>query len=360
MRIALLSTAAVSVPPSGYGGTERVLAVLADGLVAAGHDVTLFATGDSTTRAKLRALYPGPVWPIDQLSELNHAAWAVAEIGRTGGFDVVHANQPHALPLLRFLRVPCVYTMHHDRQEALARFYAQFPDVHYVAISERQRAMHASPAQPHLHLVRHGLDPAAWPFVAAPDGYVCFLGRFAPMKGPHLAVDAARRAGVPIRLGGCPHPGEGEEFHAREIVPRLAQPGVEWLGEVRGEAQQRLLGRARATLFPIAWEEPFGLVMIESMVCGTPVIAFPRGAAREVVEEGTTGLLVEDVDAMAAAIARADTIDRARCRARAVERFGAERMVRDYLRVYAAAIAETRVARELVATLVAEPVAGSG
>src|SRR5581483_1102810 len=110
MRMALLSTAAVSVPPSGYGGTERVLAVLADGLVAAGHDVTLFATGDSTTRAKLRALYPGPVWPIDQLSELNHAAWAVAEIGRTGGFDVVHANQPHALPLLRFLRVPCVYT----------------------------------------------------------------------------------------------------------------------------------------------------------------------------------------------------------------------------------------------------------
>lgn len=357
MKIALLSTAAVSVPPAGYGGTERVVGVLAEGLVAAGHDVTLFATGDSRTGAKLRALYPRPIWPIDSLCELDHAAWACNEIARAGSFDVVHANQPHALPVQRFLRVPFVYTMHHDFQEALSRFYARFPDVHFVAISERQRAMHASPGQPRISLVRHGLDPDAWPFVPLPDEYVCFLGRFAPIKGVDIAIDAARRAGVPIRLGGRPHPGEGEEYHAREIVPRLAGPDVEWLGEARDDVKQRLLGRARATLFPIRWEEPFGLVMLESMLCGTPVIAFPRGAAREVVDEGVTGILVDDVEQMAAAIGRVATLDRAACRARAVERFGSARMVREYVEVYAAAVAEKRPPRERISIVAPEAAA---
>src|SRR5262249_14225932 len=148
-----------------------------------------------------------------------------------------------------------------------------------------------------------------------------------------------RRAGIAIRLAGRPHEGEGEAYHAREVAPRLRQPGVTWVGEATGARKHEHLGRARATLFPICWEEPFGLVMIESMFCGTPVISFARGSAPEVIDEGVTGFLVRDVDEMARAIARAATVDRARCRARAIERFGRDRMVREYLEVYRAAIA---------------------
>ena len=342
MRIAIISTAAAAVPPLGYGGTERVLHYLTEGLVKDGHAVTLFATGDSRTSAELRWLYATPVWPIEAMAELNHVAWSCAEVAR-GAFDVVHVNQATALALTRFLRVPLVYTLHHDRVEELSRFYNHFPDVHYVAISERQRELE-TPLR-HVEVVHHGVDPAEFPFVAEPSDYVAFISRFAPTKAPHLAIDAAQRAGVPIRLAGRPHAGEGDEYHAQEVAPRLRLPGVTWVGECDGAAKRAHLGRARATLFPICWEEPFGLVMVESMFCGTPVIAFARGSAPEVIDQGITGVLVRDVDEMAAAIPLAAALDRRRCRARARERFTAARMVRDYERVYEAAVQRRRPAR---------------
>jgi len=338
VRIAIVSSSAVRVPPEGYGGTERVLHYLTEGLVHEGHEVTLFATGDSQTHAELRALYPRPVWPLDHLAEIDHVGWALAEIAHDGGFDVMHLNHAAALAVARSVPVPVTYTMHHARDDATSRFYGHYPFVHFVAISERQRAR--EDVLPRMWTVHHGLDPADFPFVAEPEPAVVFIGRFAPVKAPHLAIDAAQLAGVPIRLAGNPHADEGEPYHTHEVVPRLSLPGVTWIGEVGGAAKNELLGRGVATLFPASWEEPFGLVMVESMLCGTPVIAFPRGAAREVIDEGVTGFLVRDVEEMAAAIPRARAIDRVRCRARASARFSAARMVRAYLRTYRAAVAD--------------------
>jgi glycosyltransferase involved in cell wall biosynthesis len=334
MKIAIVSTVALPVPPPGYGGTERLLYYLAEGLVREGHDVTLFATGDSRTQAELRFLYPHAVWPIDAMAEFDHVAWACAEAAR-GGFDVVHVNQAPALALQRFGGSPFVYTLHHDRVDELSRFYERFPDVQYVAISGRQRALET--ALPHVSVVHHGLDPDDFPFVAEPEDYVAFIGRFAPTKGPHLAIDAAREAGIAIRLAGRPHKGEGEAYHASQMVPRLELPGVDWVDELGGDAKLAHLGRARVMLFPICWEEPFGLVMIEAMLSGTPVVAFARGSAPEVIEHGVTGFCVRDVAEMAAAIPRAAALDRRHVRDRARERFSTERMVRDYVRVYEAA-----------------------
>jgi glycosyltransferase involved in cell wall biosynthesis len=329
MKIAMVSTTTIAVPPPGYGGTERVVHGLVEGLVAAGHDVTLFATGDSETSARLLSRHPAAIWPYDEWAELEHVAWSLETVA-AGRFDVVHVHQAPAIPFARFVPVPMAYTLHHDHDPRRTRFYRRFPHVDYVAISARQAADETGLA--HLHVVHHGISPAGFP---TGDGgeYVAFLGRFAPVKAPHLAIDAAREAGVPIRLGGRPHENEGEDYFAREIGSRLGA-GVELLGEIAGADKLALLAGARALLMPLLWEEPFGLVMVESMFCGTPVVAFRRGAAPEIVDDGVTGWLVDDVEGMVRAIARIGSIDRARCRAHAIGRFGVERMVRDYAAVY--------------------------
>jgi glycosyltransferase involved in cell wall biosynthesis len=338
VRVAIVSSAALAVPPPAYGGTERIVQYLVAGLVGLGHEVTLFATGDSRSAATLRFLHARAVWPLDSTAELRHVAWSMAVAAR-GGFDVVHANYAAAVALSPLLDAPLVYTLHHDRRQPLSRLYAALPRVHYVAISARQRQLER--ALPRVHLVHHGLAPEDFPFVPSAEEYVAFVSRFSAVKAPHHAIDAARRAGVPIRLAGRPHPGD-EVYYERELVPRLRQPGVTWEGEVGGEAKAALVGRARATLFPICWEEPFGIVMIESMLFGTPVVAFARGAAPEVIDDGITGLVVQDADEMAAAIPLVSRYDRARCRAHAARRFGAARMVRDYVEVYERAVAEWR------------------
>ena len=334
MRIALVSTPFVAVPPRGYGGTELVAHELVRGLTAAGHHVTLFATGDSRAR-DLRFVYPAPVWPPDPQAELVHCRYAARAIARAR-FDVVHAHTPSMVSFAHGLEAPCVYTLHHVHDDRLTEAYLREKGVSYVAISARQADFEPQLA---CQVIHHGLDPRRYPLGRGDGDYAAFLGRFAPCKAPELAIAAARAAGISIRLAGELQPVDATPDWMAVMASALAQPGVLHLGEIGGARKARFLGRARALLMPLRWEEPFGLVMIEAMLCGTPVIAFARGAAPEIVDEGTTGFLVDDQVEMAAVLAQLDRFDRAGCRMRAVARFSSARMVRDYERVYARAIA---------------------
>jgi glycosyltransferase involved in cell wall biosynthesis len=352
MRIALLSTCAVSVPPSSYGGTELIVGELARSLKRNGHDVTVFATGDSVPEAELRALFPAAVWPPDDMAELRHAAFSWSSIcAEDPPFDVVHAHHPYGIAFSTVGSVPTVVTMHHQRTKRLVDYYRDFPDAVPVAVSRSQ-----ADAVPELGIetvVHHGLDVDCYDAGRGAGGWLAFVGRLAPEKGPDIAIDVATAVGVPLRMGGKPHWADGA-FFDRAIRPRLeraARGFVRWEGEVTFEPKLEILRGARATLFPIGWDEPFGLVMIESMLVGTPVVAFARGAAPEIVDDGVTGFLVRDCDEMIDRVRRIGTIDRARCRARARERYDAMRMARDYERVYARAILQHRAPR---------PRAGSG
>lgn len=333
LRIAIVSTCSVATPPVGYGGTELVVADLAEALAMLGHELAVFATGDSTCVGARASGFARPVWPPNVLAEVRHAANAWEEIAR-GRFDVVHVNDPSAIPFTRFVPTPTVATIHHERFEDSVEHYAAYPDVHYVAISER----HADLLRgvPIRAVIRHGIDVRRHPAGPGGGGYCAFVGRLAPEKGPHLAIDAARKAGRPILLGGEAHE-TARDYFRESVEPRIAAD-ARLLGELDQERKNEVVGRAECLLFPIEWEEPFGLVMVEAMLMGTPVVAFRRGSAPEVVDEGITGYVVDDLEQMARRIGDVRKIDRARCRARALERWGSSRMAQEYLAVYRAAI----------------------
>jgi glycosyltransferase involved in cell wall biosynthesis len=337
MRIALISTPHVPVPPiARAAGAELVVSELACALTVLGHDVTTFATGDSRPLGKLRAHFAKAVWPPNPYTELAQANYACREIRRAAGsFDVVHAHIPAALPFSPFLDAPMVYTVHHDRVDGMVQFYQEFSTVNYVMISSRQAELQSEIGG--ARVVRHGLDPSRYVVGDGLGGYALFVGDLAKAKGPHIAIDAARAAGVPLLVAGSAH-GDDRAFFQDEIEPRLTLPGIAPVGELAHQRQIELFAGARALLVPIEWEEPFGIPMIEAMLCGTPVIAFARGSVPEIVEDGRTGFVVSSADAMIAALKRAGELDRSRIRARAIERFSRERMAREYLAVYASAI----------------------
>jgi glycosyltransferase involved in cell wall biosynthesis len=339
LRVALIAPVWFPVPPPRYGGTEAVVALLADGLVAAGHDVTLFASGDSRTRAQLSSVYRrAPSARIGQtLPELRHC---LACYERAAEFDVVndHSGLP-AAAIGGLLETPVLHTVHGpldgEGGEIYERIARTAPHLGLVSLSLSQRR-----PKPHLPWVANcpnALDLGRYPFRPRRGDYLLFVGRMTPDKGAHRAIDVAREAGLPLKLAAkCREPRELEYFRAA-IEPRL-DGRIEYLGEVSHAEKVALLQGARATLFPIAWEEPFGLVPIESMACGTPVIATRRGAVPEVIEHGRTGIVVDDHRQMATALEQADALDPADLR-RAVElRFSPARLVADYLRAYRAAV----------------------
>jgi len=334
VRIALVSTPFVRVPPPAYGGTELVVHVLARALGRLGHQVTLFATGDSRA-PRLRSFFDRPVWPPDPYAELLHCRAAAREIA-AGTFDVIHAHVPAMLAFADELELPFVYTLHHEEVPSLARYYAAVPaPVWRVAISARQAALASPPPQAVVH---HGLDPAMYPSCGDGGEAAFFLGRLSWVKGPELAIDAARRAALQIVVAGEKHPDDAPPGWSEEVLePALRARGVTVVGRADLAAKRRLFARSRALLAPMRWEEPFGLVMIEALLAGCPVIAYARGAAPEIVEEGENGFLVRDVAEMAEALGRAAGLDRAAIQARARERFSADRMAAEYVGIYRAA-----------------------
>jgi len=347
MRIAMISTPFLAVPPRKYGGTELVVFELVEGLVARGHDVVLFATGDSNTSAELRYAYPEAQWPPNAAADIYHVSSAMDQIA-DGDFDLVHAHSATTLGFSRLLPdIPIVYTLHHHRVDELSNFYQHFPRAHYVAISQRQKDLEI--ALPNCDVIYHGLDPNRFESTEKADDYVSFIGRFSEEKGPHTAIDVARAAGLSIYMAGEAHTPD-VAFAKREMEHRLREPHVNAIGCVGVAEKVPLLKKSRALLAPITWEEPFGLILTEAMLCGCPVVAFARGSTPELVENGVTGYLVNSAEEMVDVIRPGgplDNFDRVRCRTHAVTRFSRDRMVADHLRLYNE-IVEERSSKEIL------------
>jgi len=335
MRIAQVAPLYESVPPHTYGGTERVVSYLTEELVRQGHDVTLFASGDSETDAALVACAPESLRldesVIDPMAHLVYQLECVA--AEAHRFDVIHWHLDYFhFPMSRRLGVPHVTTLHGRLDIAdLKPVYDEFGDMPVVSISNDQRA--PLPQANWVETVHHGMPPDELTPSAQPGDYLAFLGRISPEKRADRAIEVARRANVPLRIAAKVDETD-QDYFEREIEPLLGAVHVEFIGEVGPDTKGDFLANARALIFPIDWSEPFGLVMIEAMACGTPVIAYGLGSVPEVITHGVNGFIVDDIDGAVDAVARLGEIDRARCRATFEERFTVERMARDYLRVY--------------------------
>lgn len=340
MRIAQIAPLYESVPPKLYGGTERVVAHLSDALVRRGHDVVLFASGESQTKAKL---VPCRAVALRLDTDLSwdlpaHLAMLAQVRTRADSFDILHFHLDcYHLPFFADMTDRTLTTLH-GRQDIkdLSNLHRHYPNYPVVSISVSQRR-----PLPHLRWIRtvnHGYPKTQYAFSPKPKGdYLAFLGRVSPEKGVDRAIEIARRAGLPIRIAAKIDSADQEYFLAK-IAPLFKLPGVEFIGEI-GEAEKSgFLGNARAVLFPISWPEPFGLVMIEAMACGTPVIGFDQGSVSEVITDGLTGFVVNTVEEAVRAVGRLERIDRASVRETFERRFSVEVMARNYETAYRAVV----------------------
>ncbi len=335
MRVAQVAPLYESVPPAGYGGTERVVSYLTEALVELGVDVTLFATADSITRARLVPCCARGLRELGLLRSVAHHLVQLEHVFRRAAeFDLVHFHTDFLhFPLSRRHRLTAVTTLHGrlDLPE-LVPVYREFADQPLVSISDAQRA--PLPWANWVRTIHHGLPETLYRLHERPGDYLAFIGRIAPEKRVDRAIEIARRAGMPLKIAAKVDLAD-RAYYEQRIRPMLKGRHVEFVGEIGQEEKDSFLGRAVALLFPIDWPEPFGLVMIEAMACGTPVIAWPCGSVREVIEPGVTGFIVDDIDDAAEACDLARRVDRAVVRGAFERRFTARRMALDYLELYA-------------------------
>jgi glycosyltransferase involved in cell wall biosynthesis len=336
VRIAVLAPISWRVPPRHYGPWELFASLLTEGLVARGHDVTLFATGDSITSSHLCSVIPRG-WSEDanvdpKVAECLH----ISEVfERASEFDVIH-NSFDFLPLTYsgLISTPVITTIHGFSSPNIVPVYAKYNDrTFFVAISEADR----HPALHYLATIHHGIDMRSFAFNSSPGSYLAFFGRIHPDKGAVAAIEAAAQAKIPLRIAGII---QDEAYFEKKIVPRLDGDRVQFIGPVKAEDRSSFLGGASALLHLVDFDEPFGLSVVEAMACGTPVIAFRRGSMPELIIEGVTGSVVPDVESAANAARALGQFDRTVVRASAVQRFSADRMVDDYVTAYQRAIAD--------------------
>jgi glycosyltransferase involved in cell wall biosynthesis len=339
LRIAMLAPPWISVPPPGYGGVETVVSVLTEALVAAGHQVTLLCAPGSQSKARVVTLLENaqPAEIERSLYEVDHVAraFAVIESAPPGeSFDVVHDHCGFtALAMADRIATPIVHTMHGQFTASTAAFYAHHAHkATLVAISRAQLAA-APGVLGALDVIPNPIDVSAWPLQERKGDYVLWVGRMAPVKGPQRAIAAARIAGVPLVLAGVIQPGQ-QAFFDSEVAPHIDGDRVRFIGEVGGADKRALFAQARALLMPIRWNEPFGMVMVEALACGTPVISFAEGSACELVVDGQTGFLVQDETAMGEAVGRLTRIAPAACRSWVTAHCDVGVVARTYEQVY--------------------------
>jgi len=336
MRVALIAPPMIAVPPADYGGTELFVAHLATALEELGVEVVVYANGESTVPVKRRSIYERVQWPIKNpenawIRDVNHTSWAVADA--QGACDAIHVQSAQAITFSRFTPRPLVLTLHMAHDPKLSELYSFFPDVHYVCISNAQCR---EEKMPRLHTIHHGIDLAQYRLIEQKQQYLSFIGRIAPLKGTHIAIDVAKRTGIPLKIAGDIQP-LNREYFERKIKPQIDGKLVEYIGLADLNTKNELLGNSMAMLFPIQWNEPFGLVMVEAMACGTPVLAMPGGSVPEIVQPGVSGYICRSVVEMAK---RARDLDLSPgvVRKYVEENFSTSRMARAYLQVYECAL----------------------
>jgi glycosyltransferase involved in cell wall biosynthesis len=343
LKIALIAPPFIAVPPADYGGTELFVAHLAEGLLEAGLEVIVYANGESTVKAERRWIYDRSEWPIKNpehawIRDLNHVSWAVQDAARD--CDVIHVQSPAALSFSRFTQRPTILTLHGPHDPKISDFYKFYPDVHYVCISHDQCKQES---MPRMRTVHHGIDLNQYQLVEHKQRYLSFIGRIAPLKGTHIAIDVAKRTGIPLKIAGDVQP-QYREYFEKKIKPQIDGKLVEYIGLADLKIKNDLLGNSMAMLFPIQWNEPFGLVMVEAMACGTPVLAMPGGSVPEVIGQGTSGYVCRSAPEMAKRVQELN-MQPAIVRQYVQDNFSIQRMARDYVKVYEDAVRKAQSAK---------------
>lgn len=335
MRIAQVSPLWESVPPKLYGGTERIVSYITEELVAMGHEVTLFASGDSETSAKLEAICPQALRLNTGI--FNRDAPLIMQqeraLGVSGNFDIVHSHLDFlGFPVARRNAVPMVTTLHGrlDLPE-LEPVFREFIEMPLVSISASQRR--PLPWANWAGTIHHGLPRNLYSYHPKSEGYLAFLGRISPEKRPDQAIEIAKRSGISLKMAAKVDPADRVYYEAA-VEPLLNHPLIEFVGEISDAEKNDFVGNAMALVCPYDWPEPFGLVLIEALACGTPVLAYRRGSIPEIIDHGVTGFVCETVDEMVEAVGQVPLLERRRCRASFDERFTADRMARDYVALY--------------------------